>query len=399
MRIQYVKSFLFAIESNKIFIFLDQTLPFFGTLFKEWEISETYVIKGAVNADAHENFEISFFSDHQLDDNIAFRLSVRFTEQKVYRQSLVAGKWRLEESDGSFPFTLGKPFEIAVVARDDHYEVLVNGELLWTYTYTIELSRVTYVHIQGPVTIISIQPGIVDAEPTNPPITYPTTTSATVATSARPTAAATTNRPAATATTKRPAATTTRPKTTVKPVTAKPAPKPKLPLMCDVPYRLTLPVTNPTVPFLARIPYIEGKELGQRVVVRGTIKNNFPNNDANWIVIRLQPCPTGAKNDNVAVSVSIRFSTRSIVTFDQVDKKWTINPNRNNAFPVAKGTKFTVGIISDVGAYRININNKRFINHPYHNPRPRARFVRVFGPVTLSSVTYQRGVPLLLKKN
>lgn len=150
------------------------------------------------------------------------------------------------------------------------------------------------------------------------------------------------------------------------------------------------------MPFLARIPYVEGAELGQRVDVTGVIKNTFDNFD--WIDVRLQPCPTGAKNDNAAVTVSVRFDARKILTWDRVDGVWTQNRNKNDNFSLVKGGPLKVVFVADRGAYRININNRHFINHPYHNPRPRARFVRVTGPITLKHVTYQRGAQLVLNK-
>lgn len=141
------------------------------------------------------------------------------------------------------------------------------------------------------------------------------------------------------------------------------------------------------MPFLARVPYVEGKELGQRVIVRAVIKKDF--RPSEWIVIHLQPCPHRAGNGNVAVSVSIRFDNRIIKTLDRVNGVWTSNRNINYDFPVAAGEKLKVVIVADRGAYKININNKHFINHPYSPFKPRARFVRIFGPITLKQVTFQ----------
>lgn len=134
-------------------------MPFFGALFKEWEVTESYVIKGTINTVATDFIYFDFISEHGIEDDIALRLSVRFSENKVYRQSLVGGEWKAEETDGAFPFALGQEFELEVVAEQDHWNILVNKQVVWTYTYTLELSRVLSVHVEGPVTIISITPG------------------------------------------------------------------------------------------------------------------------------------------------------------------------------------------------------------------------------------------------
>lgn len=110
---------------------------------------------------ATDSIYFDFLSDSGLEDNIAFRLKVLFGENKVYLQSLVGGEWFTDEEDVGFPFALGQDFEVEFVAEQSQWKVLVNKEEFCTYTYryAIELSRVLYIHVAGPVTITSITPG------------------------------------------------------------------------------------------------------------------------------------------------------------------------------------------------------------------------------------------------
>lgn len=135
-----------------------QYIPFFGKLPKEWEVGESYIIQGRVKLEAKEDIYFDFFSESGPKGDIAFRLCIRSSENKIYRQSLIDGQWETEATDAGFPFGPGNDFEVVFVAEQDYWKVLVNNQLFCTYEYSTELSRVLYLHIEGPVTINSVAP-------------------------------------------------------------------------------------------------------------------------------------------------------------------------------------------------------------------------------------------------
>lgn len=92
-------------------------------------------------------------------DDIALHLSPRFEgpNSRVIRNSLHGGQWGQEESDGSFPFSPGRPFEILINADDDSYNIAIDGEHYCELAYRMPMENVNTLVIDGGVQIISIR--------------------------------------------------------------------------------------------------------------------------------------------------------------------------------------------------------------------------------------------------
>ncbi|RXN19251.1 galectin-3-like isoform X2 [Labeo rohita] len=94
-------------------------------------------------------------------NDIAFHLNPRFNEggkQAIVRNSMIGNKWGGEERElSSFPFVLGKPFELKILCTDTEYKVAVNKSHLLEYKHRIrELNQIRGLSVYNDVILNSV---------------------------------------------------------------------------------------------------------------------------------------------------------------------------------------------------------------------------------------------------
>ncbi|XP_055991662.1 galectin-4-like [Sorex fumeus] len=89
--------------------------------------------------------------------DIAFHFNPRFGDlNKVVFNSRLSGKWGHEEELRRMPFKNGEHFEILVMITQQHYKVLVNGNLFCEYGHRIPIQNVTHLYVDGNMTLQSV---------------------------------------------------------------------------------------------------------------------------------------------------------------------------------------------------------------------------------------------------
>ncbi|RWS26500.1 galectin-4-like protein, partial [Leptotrombidium deliense] len=90
-------------------------------------------------------------------DDIALHISPVFTPPpRVVRNTLQAQRWGPEESHGGFPFTPGTGFEILILVEHDEFKLAINGAHFTQYRHRIPLNLVSFIAVDGDVTINAI---------------------------------------------------------------------------------------------------------------------------------------------------------------------------------------------------------------------------------------------------
>ncbi|XP_053545061.1 galectin-4 [Bombina bombina] len=114
-------------------------------------------IQGIVNH--HVSHFVVNFSCGQYDGtDIAFHFNPRFDgKDKVVFNSFLEGNWGAEEKrKDHFPFHKGKHFEMVVFVNPGSFQVNVNGQPYYEYPHRIPVERVDTIHVDGDLTIESL---------------------------------------------------------------------------------------------------------------------------------------------------------------------------------------------------------------------------------------------------
>ncbi|XP_069682670.1 galectin-4-like isoform X2 [Periplaneta americana] len=90
-------------------------------------------------------------------DDIALHVSPRFNENHVTRNSLQNMSWGPEENHGHMPIQRGQSFEIIILCDPTHYKIAVNGQHYTEFGHRIPYQRVTYLAVDGDITLSLIQ--------------------------------------------------------------------------------------------------------------------------------------------------------------------------------------------------------------------------------------------------
>lgn len=94
-------------------------------------------------------------------NDIAFHLNPRFNEggrQVIVRNSMVGNQWGKEERElPSFPFVLGKPFELKILCTDTEFKVAANKSHLLEFKHRIrDLNQIRALSIFNDITLSSV---------------------------------------------------------------------------------------------------------------------------------------------------------------------------------------------------------------------------------------------------
>ncbi|XP_067312019.1 galectin-3b [Pseudorasbora parva] len=127
-------------------------LPLQNGLFNKMLITITGEIKPNTKA---------FTINLTRGNDIAFHLNPRFNESGkpvIVRNSMVGDQWGKEERAlNSFPFVLGKPFEMKILCTDTDFKVAVNKSHLLEFKHRVrELNQIKVLSVYGDVTLSSV---------------------------------------------------------------------------------------------------------------------------------------------------------------------------------------------------------------------------------------------------
>lgn len=90
-------------------------------------------------------------------DDIALHVAPRFNASYITRNSLQNMVWGAEENHGYMPLACGQGFEIIILCDPSHYKIAVNGQHYTEFGHRIPYQRVSYLAIDGDVTVSLIQ--------------------------------------------------------------------------------------------------------------------------------------------------------------------------------------------------------------------------------------------------
>ncbi|XP_021923647.1 galectin-4-like isoform X2 [Zootermopsis nevadensis] len=129
-------------------------LPYIGIVDGGFHPGKLVRIQGTVLPSANR-FSINLQCGPNVSprDDIAIHVSPRFNENYIARNSLQNVAWGIEENHGPMPLARGQGFEIIILCEPTHYKIAVNGQHYAEYGHRIPYQRVTYLAIDGDVTI------------------------------------------------------------------------------------------------------------------------------------------------------------------------------------------------------------------------------------------------------
>ncbi|XP_029427189.1 galectin-4-like isoform X2 [Rhinatrema bivittatum] len=102
-------------------------------------------------------FHVNFACGQYDGADIAFHFNPRFDgRDKVVFNSFEGGSWCSEEQKKDMPFQKGEHFELVFLINSNFYQVNVNGAPFYEFSHRIPLERVESLHVDGEVTIQSV---------------------------------------------------------------------------------------------------------------------------------------------------------------------------------------------------------------------------------------------------
>ncbi|ODM93555.1 Galectin-4 [Orchesella cincta] len=114
-------------------------------------------VQGRVSSSSH-SFAINLQSGPGPYDDVALHINPRFNENLIVRNSRIGSSWGTEERHGPpMPIAREQNFEILILAEAMSLKIAVNGQHFAEFTHRIPLERVTYLNIEGDLSISLIQ--------------------------------------------------------------------------------------------------------------------------------------------------------------------------------------------------------------------------------------------------
>lgn len=141
----------------------------------------------------------------------------------------------------------------------------------------------------------------------------------------------------------------------------------------------TIPVFNPTLPFLGLIP--GGLPVGKKLIIRGTVLNSD-----GMFNINVQSGAAVQPRDDAPLHISIRISDRVVVLNSFEGGEWK-REERHCGRPVRAGEGFELVVKAKGGYYKIEINGKTLGKFEHRLPLEMARFVHIGEGAMIESIT------------
>ncbi|KAG4070144.1 hypothetical protein HA402_013387 [Bradysia odoriphaga] len=104
-------------------------------------------------------------------DDTALQLSVRPTEPVIVRNHYENKNWGTEERFGGCPIYPGQSFEILILAEPAAFKIAINGVHFCHFNHRFSMHRVTFICVDGDITLTSITTG--SDIPSAPPLPHP----------------------------------------------------------------------------------------------------------------------------------------------------------------------------------------------------------------------------------
>ncbi|PSN32330.1 hypothetical protein C0J52_17636 [Blattella germanica] len=133
-------------------------IPYVGLIDGGFHPGKMVRIQGTVHPSANR-FAINLQCGPNMlpRDDIAVHVCPKFHENHITRNSLQNMSWGVEENHGHMPIARGQGFEIIILCDPSHYKIAVNGNHYAEFGHRIPFQRVSYLTIDGDVTISLIQ--------------------------------------------------------------------------------------------------------------------------------------------------------------------------------------------------------------------------------------------------
>ncbi|KAM9803975.1 lectin, galactoside-binding-like b [Neosynchiropus ocellatus] len=139
------------------------TVPFSGRIRGGMRPGKKIIVMGIVDLEP-ESFDVSLTCgrDSEKEENekqdVALKLTARFSDRQFLRNACVSGKWTEEEaSTAYFPFIPDQPFRIEIHCEHQRFRIFVDGHQLFDFYHKVKsLPSIDTVRIQGDLQITKL---------------------------------------------------------------------------------------------------------------------------------------------------------------------------------------------------------------------------------------------------
>ncbi|XP_053731894.1 galectin-related protein-like [Synchiropus splendidus] len=139
------------------------TVPFSGRIRGGMRPGKKIIVMGIVDLEP-ESFAVSLTCgrDSEKEENekqdVALKLTARFSDRQFLRNACVSGKWTDEEaSTAYFPFIPDQPFRIEIHCEHQRFRIFVDGHQLFDFYHKVKsLPSIDTVRIQGDLQITKL---------------------------------------------------------------------------------------------------------------------------------------------------------------------------------------------------------------------------------------------------
>ncbi|XP_064157571.1 uncharacterized protein LOC135235715 [Anguilla rostrata] len=130
--------------------------PYVRPIFVSLRSGMSLYVQGTVPQQI-TRFNINFKCGKSPGSDIALHFNPRFCPcELVVFNSLVRRQWKKEERVREMPFQKGEDFELLINITSEGYQVIVNGQVFYTFMHRMPVGRVTAVEIEGDVFVQTV---------------------------------------------------------------------------------------------------------------------------------------------------------------------------------------------------------------------------------------------------
>lgn len=147
----------------------DPSIPYVGVVAGRFTPGKIIRIQGAVPGIAYRfDINLQCGPETRPRDDIAMHISVRFLDGFIAMNSLHNGVWGEVIKGNTQPVKRAEQFEILIMCDFNQYKVVINDQLFYDFPQRIHYDLVSYLTIEGDVTINNITYGSQNSLPTLP---------------------------------------------------------------------------------------------------------------------------------------------------------------------------------------------------------------------------------------
>ncbi|XP_029376586.1 lectin, galactoside-binding-like b isoform X2 [Echeneis naucrates] len=138
------------------------TVPFSGRIRGGMRPGKKIIVMGIVDLEP-DSFDVSLTCGRESDkeglpQDVALKLTARFSDRQFLRSARVSGKWtEVEASTVYFPFIPDQPFRIEIHCEHQRFRIFVDGHQLFDFYHKVKsLPCIDTVRIQGDLHITKL---------------------------------------------------------------------------------------------------------------------------------------------------------------------------------------------------------------------------------------------------